>query len=67
MSLRAAHSPELFVPPGLSPETLPTPPEPPAHPQTIPEVTLELSAAILIRREVINRGLLSQSDVLVTL
>ena len=67
MSLSAACSPELLVLPALSPEMPSTPPEPPVHPQTFPEVTLELSAATLIRRAVNDRGLHSQSDVLVTL
>lgn len=52
ISLSAAHSPELLIPPALSPETPSTIPEPPAHPQTFPEVTVELSAATLIRRGV---------------
>lgn len=67
MILSAARSSELLVPPALSPETLFTRPETPAHPRTVPEVTLGLSAAILIRRGVNDRGLHSQSDVLVTL
>lgn len=67
MGLSATRSPEFLVPPALSPETPSTAPWPPAHPQTSPEVTLELSAAIHIWRGVNDRGLRSQSDVLVTL
>lgn len=70
ISLNAARSPELLVPPALSaetPSTLPGPPAPPDPTPTFPEVTLELSAAILIRRGVNDRGLHPQSDVLVTL